>query len=119
VGAVPYNWAQDVHRRVVGIRRGGNAVHRGHDLDVAGTAQRHRALAILRRFAGVERGQRAGGAGNRTEMLRRQFERLGLVEIAADGEQRVVRLVPGAVERLQRSIGTSSMSERSPMIGLP
>ena len=91
-------------RRSPGSRGGSPAGTRysaRDDLHVAGAAQRHRALAVLRRLRGVERGQRARRARDRAEVLLHQRERLRLVELAADDQQRVVGLVPGAVEGLQ------------------
>ena len=67
----------------------------------ADAAQRHRALAVLRRVEGVGRRDRPRRPRDRAEALRHELEHPRGVEAAGDDQGRVVRLVVVAVERLQ------------------
>jgi hypothetical protein len=92
---------EDVDRRIFRMAAGDGAIERRDELLVADAAQGHRALAILRRLLGVERGQGARRLGDRAEMLGHQLERARLLEAPGDQQHCIVGLIPGAIERLQ------------------
>ena len=74
----------------------------GHEtLGIADAAQGDGALAILGGFDGVGLFERAGGLGNGAEERRHLGQRLGLVELAGDGQQRVIGLVVFLIKRSQ------------------
>jgi hypothetical protein len=92
---------EHIDRRVVGMAARRHAVQRVHDLVVADAPQGDVALAVLRRLLRIENRQLAGGLRNRPELPADELERARLLEAPGDDEQRVVGLVPGAVEGLQ------------------
>ncbi len=87
--------------RRVRVRAWNGVIEGGDELSVAHAAQRHRPLAVLHGFLGIQPRQRARRLGDRAERLGDRGERLVRIEFAGDDEHRVVRLVEHAIERLQ------------------
>ena len=100
-GRVAEHAHQDVERGVVGVAAGGDAVQGADQRRFAAAAQGDGARAVLHRLHGVERRQRARRARDRAEVLLHQLQRARGLETPGDDQQRVVGLVPGAVEALE------------------
>ena len=100
-GAVAEHAGEHVERGGIGVGAGGNVIERHEALGIADAAQGDGAFAVLRGLVGVGLFERAGGLGNGAEELGDQGEGLGLVELAGDGQQRVIGLVILLVERSQ------------------
>ena len=82
--------------------RGGWHVVSGHDrADFAYTSQDDRALTVLSGLFGVGRIELAIGFGDRTEILRGQFQSLCYLELARDDHHDVVGLIKATVEVLE------------------
>ena len=96
-----HHLAQRLERDRVRMRARHRVVERGDELRAARTADGDRALAVLHRLLRVERRQRPGGLGNRTERRCDPPERVLRVEPSGDDQHRVVRLIVELVERLQ------------------
>ena len=80
---------------------GGNSIHRTDQLGIAGPPQHHATLTVLGGLGGVEAGQDTRRPGNRTEVLFDQRECGLLVELSADLQDGIVRLVVPPVEVTQ------------------
>lgn len=94
-------------------------VHDPIDRYLANAPQGHRAFAVLGRLLGVGLRERALGRFKRTEVLDDVLLGLGLIKLAGDDEDDVVRLIIFLVKLVQASIGTNSMSLRLPIVDLP
>ena len=99
----------DLHRGEVFVGPRRHVIHGERELDVSDAAQRDTALAILRGFRGVggEQLVRPGPVRTRNapELVHDHAECVAGIEAAGDDQDRVVRLVVLAVERLQPLYG--------------
>jgi hypothetical protein len=100
---VGQNLRRQLHGREIGVRPRRHVIADHDVLHLADSAQRDRALAVLRRLVRVDRRQRALRLWNRCEQLADEAKGLGFVDLARHDEDGVVRLVVRPVERLQAS----------------
>ena len=90
--------------------------------DLPGAANDEAPLSLLRRLDRVDRGNRAGGGGNRAEVAAHDRERFLFLEVADHHGRRVVGVVEGVVKLLQArgrdAFDVASPADRRVVIGM-
>src|ERR1035438_1554461 len=95
------SWGGSPGCNFFGVGSGGNVIDGQDALRIADAAEGDGALPILGRLDGVRLFEGAGGLGNGAEEGGYLGERFGIVELAGDGEQRVIGLVVFLIKRSQ------------------
>jgi len=96
--APAHDTGEHLDSRGVRVRRRHGVIRDDEILPLADTAERHEALAVLRRLDGVGLIEDAGRARNLTERLGDHLQRLGFIEPTRDRDDGVIRLVELLVE---------------------
>ena len=118
---------QDVGRErqriAVGMQRAGHLVRHRDDLDIAAAPHAKAALAILGRLDGPELRQLARGFRDRAKRMRDPAQRLRRIEFAGDQQHGIIRLIVGAVERLQIPdldvLDVAAIADRGAAVAVP